>query len=458
MSRRFTPYLLLFGLAFLLVLFAGPISPALVSRAVGPLDDFVIAPEVLANDPAEFRQFRPDISYPQLLDPNPTIQGMIDQVISDTVVLYDGGLSGQWPVTIGGSPYTITTRNTYSGVPIQKATQYVGEHMDALGLAVEYHVWNGSRPPNVIGQFTGETNPQDIYLIVAHIDDMPSSGVAPGADDNASGSVAVMIAADILTQYRWDCTLRFVFFTGEEQGLLGSSAYAQRSFYAGENILGVLNLDMIAWNTANSNPDIDLHANQSIPATMTLAQLFADVVTTYNLDLVPQIISNGTGASDHYPFWQYGYPSILAIEDYYGTGDFNPYYHTAQDNLAHVDVDYFTEMVRAAVGTFAHMNGCLVTGGTGKLDGHVAAATTLTPIPSANIKLDGPHSYHITTDNNGYYTTTLPVGTYTMTVAAAGYLTSTLTHITILTNTVTTEDVLLQPQIQPVYLPALRRE
>ena len=458
MPRRSLPLFLVFCLTLLLVLLISPVSPALVSRAGGPLDDFVIAPEVLANDPAEFRQFRPDITYPQLLDPDPTIQAMISQVISPTVVQYDGGLSGEWPVTIGDSSYTITTRNTNSGVPIQKATQYVGEHMDGLGLALEYHVWNASRPPNVIGQFTGETNPEDIYLITAHLDDMPSSGAAPGADDNASGSVAVMIAADILSQYRWDCTLRFAFFTGEEQGLLGSYAYAQRSYNAGENILGVLNLDMIAWNTANSSPDIDLHAKQTIPATLTLAQLFADVITTYNLNLIPQIIPNGTGSSDHYPFWQYGYPAILAIEDYYGTGDFNPYYHTSQDNLAHVNVDYFTEMVRAAVGTFAHMNGCLVTGGTGQLDGHVAAATTLTPIPSANITLDGPHSYHVTTDNNGYYTTTLPVGTYTMTVAAAGYITSTLTDITLITDTVTTQDVMLEPQLHPVYLPALRRE
>ena len=45
-----------------------------------------------------------------------------------------------------------------------------------------------------------------------------------------------------------------------------------------------------------------------------------------------------------------------------------------------------------------------------------------------------------------------------MTVAAAGYITSTLTGITLITNTVTTQDVLLEPQLQPVYLPALRKE
>lgn len=80
------------------------------------------------------------------------------------------------------------------------------------------------------------------------------------------------------------------------------------------------------------------------------------------------------------------------------------------------------------------------------------------PHPFRQTLPDGPHSYHVTTDNNGYYTTTLPVGTYTMTVAAAGYITSTLTGITLITDTVTTQDVLLQPQLHPVYLPALRRE
>ena len=462
MYRHLAPHLLILCLACLVVVLAGPLSPTPVSRATGPLDDFVIAPEVLANDPAEFRQFRPDIYYPELLDPDPTIQGMMDQVISDTVVLYDGGLSGEWPVTIGGSPYTIVTRHTTSGEPIQKATQYAGEHLSNLGLAVEYHIWNASRPPNVIGQLTGETAPENIYIITAHIDDMPSGGVAPGADDNASGSTAVMIAADILTQYRWDCTLRFIFFTGEEQGLLGSSAYAQRSYYAGENILGVLNLDMIAWNTLNSSPDVDLHAKSTIPASVTLAQLFADVITTYNLDLVPQVITNGTGSSDHYPFWQYGYPAILAIEDYYGTGDFNPYYHTVQDTLAHTDVAYFTEMVRAAVGTFAHMNGCLVTGGTGMVDGHVTSDGDGSPVASANVNFVVPgNHYHTTTDAAGYYTYTLPVGTYTLTITAPNFISTTIPGVVVITDTVTTQNVALPPVTipnPPTFLPLLTQE
>ena len=57
-------------------------------------------------------------------------------------------------------------------------------------------------------------------LIVAHLDDMPATGAAPGADDNASGSVGVMIASEIMRDYQFERTVRFIFFTGEEQGLL----------------------------------------------------------------------------------------------------------------------------------------------------------------------------------------------------------------------------------------------
>jgi len=101
---------------------------------------------------------------------------------------------------------------------------------------------------NVIGQRTGTVNPNDVYVIGAHLDDMPTGATAPGADDNASGSVATLIAADILSQYQWGCTLRFAFWTGEEQGLLGSSVYAARSKTNGETIKGYLNLDMVGYN------------------------------------------------------------------------------------------------------------------------------------------------------------------------------------------------------------------
>ena len=75
---------------------------------------------------------------------------------------------------------------------------------------------------------------------------------------------------------------------------------------------------------------------KNIPATLDLAYLFASVVNAYDLDLIPQIVPDGIGASDHASFWAYGYPAILGIEDHTG-GDFNDYYHTTDDTINHLN-------------------------------------------------------------------------------------------------------------------------
>jgi hypothetical protein len=311
-------------------------------------------------DPKPLGAFQPDpaTTYEQLaaaaLTADPLIQQLVDSVDSATVYQYTGGLSGEWPVTVGGSSYLIATRHTYSGTSIQKATQFAGEHLAALGLDVEYHYWSDPTYPNVIGELPGVGSPDSIVIICAHIDDMPSGSLAPGADDNASGSVAVLVAADILSQYDWHYTIRFALWTGEEQGLLGSHAYALRSYNLGEDIVGVLNLDMIAYNTIGSVRDIDLHANQSVPGTLVLADLFDDAVDAYGISLIPQIVPIGIGASDHASFTAYGYSAILGIED---LSDFNPRYHTTGDQLQYADMGYYVEFVKASVATVAHMAG-----------------------------------------------------------------------------------------------------
>ena len=296
------------------------------------------------------------VAYESLGEPDPLIAGMIAQVDSATVYLYDGNLSGENQVTIGGQPYTIRTRYSYSSTPIQKATQFVYEHFWNLGLEVAYHDynWEGYNWRNVVATKPGVTDPDDIYVICAHVDSisqMPYT-YAPGADDNASGMTAVMIAADILSQYDFDYTIRFIAFTGEEQGLIGSHYYAQDAYYAGDNILGVLNLDMIAYNS-DAYPFIELHAGTGA-GSIAIADLFADVLDTYNIDLVPEIqTTSAIDRSDHASFWSYGYDAILGIEDWQ---DFTPYYHKTTDRLSTLNISYFTEFVKASVGTIAIMS------------------------------------------------------------------------------------------------------
>jgi hypothetical protein len=293
-----------------------------------------------------------DFSY------DPRVAAMMAQVISTTVYDYDAQLSGETAAIVGGTPYTITTRNTNSGAPLQAATQYAYEHLQRMDLAASYHNWAncGIAGRNVSGVLTGTLTPNEIVLITAHLDDMPSSGRAPGADDNASGSVGVLVAAEIMSQYHFERTVRFVFFTGEEQGLCGSKAYASAVASGGEDIVAVYNMDMIAYDSTGG-PTLRLHTrtigNPGYASDLAVAGVFTNVVAAYGINLTPIIDPDGISASDHYSFWQAGYPALLAIED--DVADFNAYYHTVNDNLSHVNLAYFTSFVKASVGTAAHL-------------------------------------------------------------------------------------------------------
>ena len=264
-------------------------------------------------------------------------------------------LSGEEAAIMGGDLYAIRSRHTSSGTPIARATQYVYEQMQALGLDVRYHNWNSGR--NVVGTHAGGALSNEIVVVVAHLDNMPTNAVAPGADDNGSGSVGVLTAAAVLRPYAFDRTIRFLLVTGEEQGLLGSAAYATDAYNAGDNIVAVFNMDMIAWDSKD-DPRLHLYTRASGSAysnDFAIASVFTNVVSVYGLTdaLAPVIIPNGMGSSDHVSFWNQGFPAVLAIEAY-GV-DFNAYYHTTNDTLAHCNMAYFTAFVKASVGTVAHL-------------------------------------------------------------------------------------------------------
>jgi hypothetical protein len=286
------------------------------------------------------------------------IQDMVNSINQTDLNNYVGNLSGEWAVSIGGSDYTITSRHTASGTPVQKATQYVYEYMQGLGLSVSYHNWTyGSYSNrNVVAEKTGTVASSEIVLVVGHLDALPSGSRNYGADDNGSGTAGVMAVADTLNSYDFERTIRFVLFTGEEQGLYGSNQYA--ASVSSENIVAVYNMDMIAWDNAGG-PVLRLHtrtsSNSGYSADKAIADTFVDAVNTYGLSgvLTPVIDSDGITASDHSPFWNQGFAAILAIED--DENDFCGNYHTVNDRLSTLNMSYFTNYVKASVGTVAHL-------------------------------------------------------------------------------------------------------
>ncbi|MBD3242259.1 MAG: M28 family peptidase [Chitinivibrionales bacterium] len=288
----------------------------------------------------------------------PAIQHMMDSVTDSSVHAHIGSLSGEWPVTVGGQAYTIATRHTSSGEPIEKATQYVFEYLEGLGLTASYFGYSGGR--NVIGEKAGISSPDSVILMVAALDDMPSGDRAPGADANASGCAALMCAARQIVRHGLRHTIRFVFCTGSNQGYLGSSAYAQYLHAAGENVTAVLNMHMIGWNSTSSSPDVDLciRADGYGGADSLLAVLFVDVVHAYRLDqhIQPHLRPVSLPFLDVKSFWAYGFPGFLCMEDY---DDLSPHFGTVGDCLSTVDLVYCTSIARAALGTVAHLAGLM---------------------------------------------------------------------------------------------------
>jgi hypothetical protein len=285
------------------------------------------------------------------------VAALIEQVQVERIVTLMRELTGESPAWIDGAPYLIRTRHTDSGEPIRMAVRYVEQHFSGLGLAVREHTWDLVRPPNLIGEITGAKQPERIVMITAHLDNMPVGWLAPGADDNASGVAGVLLAAEIFSQQSWDCTVRFAAFTGEEQGMLGSAIYAEEAKMAGETIAGVINLDMIGYDS-DAFPAVHLHARSMVPESVRLAEAFAAVVSAYQIHLEPEVLVDYAlgNYSDNRSFWLQGYPAILVIED---LADFTPHYHTQQDRLDTLNLEYLANNIRAAVGTLAHL-GCLL--------------------------------------------------------------------------------------------------
>ena len=112
---------------------------------------------------------------------------------------------------------------------------------------------------NIVATLPGEQieSRERIYLVSGHYDSMRSTpilpdGLAPGANDDASGTAAVIEMACVMSKYKFNATLIFMTVAGEEQGLLGSTFFAKAAKAKGLNIAGMITNDIIG-NTRGSD-------------------------------------------------------------------------------------------------------------------------------------------------------------------------------------------------------------
>ncbi len=247
----------------------------------------------------------------------------------------------------------------YTATPgCEAAGSYIYSYFAGLGLDVSFQEVRSSvgLSRNVIAELPGRVSADGVLIICGHYDSYCGDwwevrpAVAPGADDNASGTAAVMEAARILSMEPLDFTVRFIAFTGEEQWMEGSLVYADSVRSRGERIIAVLNLDMIAY--ADKMPeDLEVYAN---PASDWLAARFVAVSEAYGLIKANRWI-DPTAPSDQSSFWDRGYPAVLAIEDQPYNPYFNPHYHTTSDTVDTLNFEFYTQATKASLATLAEL-------------------------------------------------------------------------------------------------------
>jgi hypothetical protein len=157
---------------------------------------------------------------------------------------------------------------------------------------------------NTVGELPGSEKPEEFVILGAHLD---SWDLAQGTTDNGTGSVVVLEAARLLTRsgMRPRRTIRFVLFTGEEQGLHGSKAYVKQH----KDELSRISMCMVHDTGTGKVVGLGLQGRQSIqPILQTeLASLKDLGVTDINL--------RGMGGSDHASFEQVGVPGFAVQQD-----------------------------------------------------------------------------------------------------------------------------------------------
>lgn len=283
---------------------------------------------------------------------DPNVASVINQVSSDQLMDNLNYLTGVKPVTVPSGTFSITSRHS-NQFTNQIAEEYLKQQLESYGLPTAMQYFDGGGG-NVIATQLGYKYPQKQIIICAHFDNMPTSYIGPGADDNASGTSAVLEAARILSRIKTDYTIIYALWDKEEQGLLGSSYYAYLARARNDDIIAVINLDMIGWDSNNDNIAEVHYRNYS--TSLTIADNMYKINNTYQISLNLVGVYPGTTASDQASFWYNNYPAVLLIEDYdntNGTRDFNSYYHTANDKIDFINKTYFEKCAKVAIGTLA---------------------------------------------------------------------------------------------------------
>jgi Zn-dependent M28 family amino/carboxypeptidase len=225
---------------------------------------------------------------------------------------------------------------------------------------------------NILGHKSGYSALQQTVLVGAHYDSVSNS---PGADDNATGTAAVLALAELLAPYPAQRGLRFAGFDLEETGLTGSTHYVNQ-LAATDTIAAFFNFEMIGvFDTMIGSQTLPTGFNQLFPAAYQAlvndgfrGNFITNVGNTASQELVDQyrnaaknyvpslkvidVVTPGTGSltpdlrrSDHAPFWSTGRKAIMITD---GSEFRYDQYHTPSDLVKNLHFGFMQAVTQAS--------------------------------------------------------------------------------------------------------------
>ena len=234
---------------------------------------------------------------------------------------------------------------------LQRTADYLQGELEDYGYPVRLEpvTFSTATFPNIVAVQEGTSCSERVFIIGAHYDSVFDT---PGADDNASGTAAMLEIARVLAETRLPATVWFTGFTMEENGLVGSFNMAQDAADAGLEIVGMASLEMIGYTTEEGDFVVALGNTASVR----LTNAYRRAQEAYVPELPSAVVSllrNGekqpdSRRSDHAPFWDRGYQAMLVTD----TANFrNPNYHEPTDTIDTLDFEFMANVTKAMLAT-----------------------------------------------------------------------------------------------------------
>jgi Peptidase family M28 len=226
---------------------------------------------------------------------DPEIESMVKEVNPDSLQSYIKNM-----VAFGTRSTVSSTTDKKRGIgaarewALMKFNQFAAASGGRLTAFVDTstYVADGKRVKgnvslgNTVATLKG-TDPNDnrIFIISGHLDSrrtdvMDGTNDAPGANDDGSGSAAVLECARVMSKHSFPATVIFVTVSGEEQGLLGSTYMAKKARVQNWNIEAVLNNDIMGSNNSNETNIIN----------NTQVRVFSEGLPSYDLSKQAKLI------------------------------------------------------------------------------------------------------------------------------------------------------------------------